>query len=175
MMCIFMRYSIAFASNVSGIQEPVSPSLVVWGIKHIGVIRFRFESLHLEKLLQLLHRIIRILDRVSGDSGIDIDLMVVSAHLRLVAEEMNGLVVYPANALLRLEMLEAVCLVPTGGEYVEGYLASNRVSTKKLSASASLPVAIREGAQRASGYTDVRPKSGNCFLKASTIFSRIPC
>ena len=74
----------------------------MWRINYISSLCLNSGSLHLKQLLQLLHCIIGILDRVSRHSGIDVDLMVVAAHLRLVAKEMDGLVVYPANALLRL-------------------------------------------------------------------------
>lgn len=144
------------------------------GVKEISSPSFKSGALHIKELLQLLHRIIWILDRVSSDSGIDVDLMVVSAHLCIVAEKMDGLVIYPADALFRLQVLEAVCFVPAGGEYIERYLTPYRVTAKMKKVS----ITRRRNKERmhgAVGYTDVRPKSGNCFLKASTIFSRIPC
>lgn len=58
-------------------------------------------------------------------SAILIDLVIITALMRLVPEEMNRLVVYPGNLLLVLEMLQTVRLVPPGREDVERDLAPN--------------------------------------------------
>jgi len=54
-----------------------------------------------------------------------INLIIVAAFVRLVSKEMNSRVVNPTDFLLCFEMLQAVCLVPSGGEDVEGDLTTN--------------------------------------------------
>jgi hypothetical protein len=63
---------------------------------------------------------------VANGPGVIVDFPVVSARERLVAKEMDGLVLDAAGLLrLVLEVLEAVGLVPAIGEDVEGDLATN--------------------------------------------------
>lgn len=59
-------------------------------------------------------------------SGVAVELVVVATFERLVAEEMYVLVGDAAGFLgLVLEVLQAVRLVPAGGEDVEGDLPAN--------------------------------------------------
>ena len=58
--------------------------------------------------------------------GVNVDLVVVAALVGLVAEEVDRLVGDAVGLLgLLFEVLEAVGLVPAGGEYVERDLTSN--------------------------------------------------
>lgn len=59
------------------------------------------------------------------------DLVVVAALVRLVAEEVDRAVLDAADLLLGLDVLQAVCLVPAGGEDVEGDLAANGVAVER--------------------------------------------
>ena len=54
-----------------------------------------------------------------------IDLIIISPLIRLVPKEMNSRVLDPANLFFFFEMLQAVGLVPAGGEDVEGDLAAD--------------------------------------------------
>ena len=65
----------------------------------------RFPSLHIEDFLQLLHRILRALHRMPCCPFILVDLPVVAALVRLVAEEVYRSVLDPGQVLLGLEML----------------------------------------------------------------------
>lgn len=58
--------------------------------------------------------------------GILINLVIVPANHGLVAKEVNGGILDPALLLgVLLEVLEAVGLVPTGGEDVKGDLTAD--------------------------------------------------
>lgn len=70
--------------------------------------------------------------------GVAVDLVVVAAGEGLVAEEVDRLVLDAAVLGLALEVLEAVGLVPAGGEDVEGDLAADGEAVAR--ASVSLPV-----------------------------------
>ena len=54
-----------------------------------------------------------------------IDLPVIASLVGLVPEEVYRRVLDPGQVFLRLEMLEAVGFVPTGGENIEGDLAAD--------------------------------------------------
>lgn len=60
-----------------------------------------------------------------------VNLVVVAALIGLVAEEVNCRVVDAGNVLLSRQMLEAVGLVPAGGEDVEGDLPADGVAVEK--------------------------------------------
>lgn len=82
--------------------------------------------LQVENLLDDLHGVLGALDRVANGAGVSVNLVVVAADGRLVAKEVDVLVADAALLLgLGLEVLEAVCLVPAGGEDVKGDLAAN--------------------------------------------------
>lgn len=51
--------------------------------------------------------------------------MIIPARERLVAKEMDRLVLDSGNALLGLDMLKAVCFVPAGWENIERDLATD--------------------------------------------------
>lgn len=64
---------------------------------------------------------------MADGTRVGVDLVVVAAWLRLVSEEVNGLVLNAAWLLrLVLEVAEAVGLIPASGEDVEGDLTTNR-------------------------------------------------
>lgn len=80
----------------------------------------------LKELLELLHRVLGPRHRVSDRPGVLVDFEVVPALERLVAEEVDRRVGYPSRLLgLGLEVLQAVGLVPAGGEDVEGDLTAD--------------------------------------------------
>src|SRR5690242_4012734 len=82
----------------------------------------------LEQLLQLRICVIRVLDRVSNRPLVAVDLVVVTALVRLITKEVDSLVVDAVLPLLLLcNEVQAVCLVPAGREYVEGDLPADRV------------------------------------------------
>ena len=87
---------------------------------------YKHSLLQLEELPELLHRLLGPRHRVSYRPGVLVDLVVVAALERLVAEEMDRGVGNPSRLLgLVLEVLQAVCLVPAGGEDVERDLAAD--------------------------------------------------
>ena len=95
--------------------------------------KFAFAALQPENLPQLAHRIFGILDGVAHGPRILEDLVVVAALERLVAEEMDGRVFNATwEVLLVLDVLQAVSLVPSGREDVEGDLAADGVSANVL-------------------------------------------
>lgn len=58
-----------------------------------------------------------------------VNLIVVPPFICLVAEEVNGCVLYSRQILLRFQVLQAVSFVPSRGEDVKGYLSADRVAT----------------------------------------------
>lgn len=63
---------------------------------------------------------------MSNSPGVFVDLIVVAALKRLVTEEVDGLEVNASlKILVVLDMLQAVCLVPTCWEDVEGDLTAD--------------------------------------------------
>ena len=80
----------------------------------------------IEQLLDLGHGVLGPRDRVARDAAVGVDLVVVAALEGLVAEEVDRRVVHAAGPLgLVLDVLQAVRLVPAGGEDVEGDLAAD--------------------------------------------------
>lgn len=84
-----------------------------------------------EHLLQFPHRTLRTLNTVSHCPTVLIDLIIISTFVCLISKEMYSRVVNPADLLLRFQVLQAVGLVPAGGEDVKGDLAADRVSIKQ--------------------------------------------
>lgn len=84
----------------------------------------------MEDLLELLHGVLRPSDGMTNRPRVTVDLIVVTALESLVAEEMDGLVFHARDVLLGCEVLETVRLVPTGGEHVKGYLATDGVAVE---------------------------------------------
>lgn len=85
-----------------------------------------FQHLQVKGLLYLLEAVLGALDRVADSAGVGVDLIVVAALHGLVAEEVDGSVVDAARLLgLVFQVLQAVCLVPARGEYVERDLAAD--------------------------------------------------
>jgi len=74
--------------------------------------------LKVEQLLELSGCVLGALDAVADGTRVLVDLVVVTALVCLVTEEVDGCVL-GAELLLGLDVLQAVCLVPTSGEDVE--------------------------------------------------------
>ncbi len=66
---------------------------------------------------------------MSNGALILVNLIVVAALIGLIAEEVDGGVIHSGQVLLRLEVLQAVGFIPTGGEDIEGYLSADGVAT----------------------------------------------
>lgn len=102
--------------------------------------------LNIKQLLELLHRILRVLDRVSDGSWVLVDLPIVAAFESLVAEEVN-LVVFDSRQAryggLSFDVLQAVRLVPTLGEDIERDLAANGITGHKGLVRGSKPGGVR--------------------------------
>lgn len=79
----------------------------------------------IKKLLQLPHRILRTPHTMPHRPTILIDLIIISPLVRLIPKEMNSRIIDTADLLFFFKMLQAVCLVPAGGEDVEGDLAAD--------------------------------------------------
>ena len=54
-----------------------------------------------------------------------IDLIIIPPLIRLIPEKMNRRIIDPRNLFFFLQVLQAVGLVPAGGEDVEGDLAAD--------------------------------------------------
>ena len=66
---------------------------------------------------------------MANRSGILIDLVVIAALERLVAEEVDVLIIHSTgHVLVILDVLQAVRLVPARWEDVEGDLATERIA-----------------------------------------------
>ena len=97
-----------------------------------------FKRLQLKQLLELCHRLLWVLDTVSDRARVLVDLVVVTALVRLVTEEVNRLVIDAAwHILLALDVLQAIRLVPAHGEDVERDLTSDGVTRSIMLAVAS--------------------------------------
>ena len=68
---------------------------------------------------------------MSNCPGVGVDLIIVAASKCLVAEEVDGLVLHARDILFSLDVLQTVCLVPTGRKDVKGNLATDRISVLK--------------------------------------------
>lgn len=85
--------------------------------------------LDIEHLLENAPRVVRVLDRVALDAWVCVYLPIVAALESLVTEEMDFAVRDAVGLLsLVLEVSQAVRLVPSGGEHVEGELAADGIS-----------------------------------------------
>jgi hypothetical protein len=84
--------------------------------------------LQVKNLLELLHGVLGAIDSVSNGAGVFINLIVVTSNESLVTEEVDGAVFDARDALLRLDVLQAVGLVPPGGEDIKGDLATDGIS-----------------------------------------------
>lgn len=58
-----------------------------------------------------------------------VNFIIIPPLICLVAEEMNGCVLYSRQILLRFQVLQAVSFVPSRGEDVKGDLSADRVAT----------------------------------------------
>ena len=65
---------------------------------------------------------------MADSAGVRKDLIIVATGEALVAEEVDGLVLDAGDVLLGLDVLQAVSLVPTSGEDIEGDLAADGVA-----------------------------------------------
>jgi hypothetical protein len=64
---------------------------------------------------------------VSNRPLIAINLPIISTGVRLITKEVNLIIHNTTPSLLLCKMVEAVCLVPTSGEHVEGNLSADGV------------------------------------------------
>jgi hypothetical protein len=85
-----------------------------------------------KQLLELSSSVLGGLDAVADGARVFVDLVVVTALVCLVAEEVDRCVL-GSVLLLGLDVLQAVCLVPTSGENVEGDLSTDRVAADTIS------------------------------------------
>ncbi len=89
----------------------------------------------IEHLLEDLHSVIRIIDRMPNRSRVLIDLIVVATLESLVAKEVDLIVLDTIRKQrIRLDMLQAVRLVPACRKYIKGYLTSDRVTIVQVNA-----------------------------------------
>lgn len=65
---------------------------------------------------------------MTNRARIGVDLVIVATGEALVTEEVDGLVLDTGDVLLGLDVLQAVSLVPTSGEDIEGDLATDGVA-----------------------------------------------
>lgn len=127
--------------------------------------------LQIKELLQLCHRILRAGHRVSDCPRIAVDLVVVSSLVSLVTEEVDRLVLDTSRLLrLVLEVLQAVGLVPSGREHVEGYLAADREAVMAVSTRPG-----RQSCMASKRSTHVSPRCPKRSLSFSTNISRMWC
>lgn len=78
-----------------------------------------------KQLLDLLVAVVGPRNRVAYGAGVAVDFIIVAALEGLVTEEVDGLVLDAALFGFVLEVVEAVSLVPAGGEDIEGDLSAN--------------------------------------------------
>lgn len=90
--------------------------------------RNSLNNLKVKELLQLLHGVFGTIDRVTDRARVRVDLIIVATGEALVTEEVDGLVLDAGDVLLGLDVLQAVSLVPTGGEDIERDLATDGVA-----------------------------------------------
>lgn len=96
------------------------------------VSKYAFQAINIsqsyaEYLLELLHGIIWISNRVTNRPRIGKDLIIVTTLIGLVAKEVNSGIGHSTRLLsLILKHTQAVRLVPTSREDIEGDLATNR-------------------------------------------------
>ena len=92
-----------------------------------------------KELLQLLHGVFWALDGMADGSGIVIDFPVISTLECFVPEKVDVLVVNTGESLGRvsfgLDVLQAVGLVPSGGEDIKGNLAADGITGSLISTS----------------------------------------
>ena len=81
--------------------------------------------LKVEQLSQYSHCILRTLDTMPNCPAVFKDLIIIPTLVRFVTEEVDGRVINTAERLLRLQVLQAVGLVPAGWKYIEGYLSTD--------------------------------------------------
>ena len=83
------------------------------------------KCLKIEDLLELLHGIIRVDNRVADCAGVLIDLVVITSNETLVTEEMNVLIFGTGDVLLGLDMLQGIGLIPACRENIKGDLTTD--------------------------------------------------
>jgi hypothetical protein len=100
------------------------------------------------------------------------DLIVVTAFVGLVPEEVNGGILDSIRLLgVGFKVLQAVRLIPSGWEDVKRYLASNGVAISRLLNFDHIGVVIQP-VLRCSGASYVKPKSANFSRRTFTNVSR---
>lgn len=111
-----------------------------------------------------------------------INLIIIPPLIRLIPEEMNSRILDPADFFFFCQVLQAVGLVPAGGEDVEGDLAADGetvggegvVSGGRWIVGKDMGKGGNGGEGRR-GVTYVRPKWANFSRRASTNLARIWC
>jgi hypothetical protein len=105
---------------------------------------------------------------VTFGSRVREDLIVVATGERLVTEKVDSLVFNAGDGLLSLDVLQAVRLVPTGGEDIEGNLTANGVAVHNTCVSLFLICWENTARTMTASNTYVNPNSGNSFFNVST-------
>ena len=77
------------------------------------------QSSQTEQLFQFFHRIFWVSDSMTSYLRVSVYLIVITALVRLVAEEMNRREVGTSDFLFLCKVLQAVCLVPARWENIE--------------------------------------------------------
>src|SRR6478752_4366303 len=122
--------------------------------------------LEIEEFLEDTHGVLRSGDGVASCPRVGVNLVVVAALECLVAKEVNGLVGDTVRLLgLVLKVLEAVSLIPPGGEHIEGDLATNGEAFQRMSETRACHGGLGV-------ITYVRPRWPNRSLRTATNFSR---
>jgi transcriptional regulator of aromatic amino acid metabolism len=85
-------------------------------------------ELQVKQLLQLVDGVLRAVNGVSNGARVFVNLVIVSSDEGLIAEEVDGRVFDTRDVLLRLNVLQAVGLVPAGGEDIERDLTADRIA-----------------------------------------------
>ena len=117
------------------IKKTLAPNLPVENMTlcHASM-NFLTSKLNVEKFLELCGCVIWGCDRMANCSRIAVDLIVVATLICPVAKEVDCSVINPTGELgFVLEMLQAICLIPTSREDIEGYLTTNWVSAVSIS------------------------------------------
>ena len=70
---------------------------------------------------------------MTNRSFVLVNLIIITALVRLVAEKMYGGVLHPADVFLSFQMLQAIGLIPASGENVKGDLSANRITISSFS------------------------------------------
>lgn len=128
----------------------------------------RTRQSQVKKLLENPDRVLWTLDSMTGRSGILVYLIIIAILEALIAEEVDGLVVNTRQMLTRvsfgLDMLQAVCFIPTVREDIEGDLASDRVAERGLARQIK-----EDGCSRQPIVSELLPQSRHHLFSATSL------